>query len=132
MLDDNTIIRGREMNFQHDRNTPLPPQYREPKNGLGLTSLILGIIGTFFGLFAAVLLWVLPMGLGIAGLILGIVGRVKYKKEEATNGKQAVWGIILSAVAIVLAIIGLAIMAAAVHKLDQDLNNLQNSYSPTS
>ena len=48
--------------------------------------------------------------LGIIGLILGFIGRGRVKRGEATNGKVALWGIITSAVVVVLLIGDLVIL----------------------
>jgi len=48
----------------------------------------------------------------VIGLILGFVGRGRAKRGEPTNGTIALWGIIASAVAVVVSIVGLVILIA--------------------
>jgi hypothetical protein len=47
---------------------------------------------------------------GIVGLILGFIGRGRAKRGEATNGTMALWGIITSAVVVVLSIVELVFL----------------------
>lgn len=79
-----------------------------PRNGLGIAALILGIVGAVSGLIP-LLFWVAGT-LGVTGLVLGFVGRARAQRGEATNGKTALWGIITSAIALVLSIIGMVIV----------------------
>ena len=82
------------------------PPPAAPRNGLGITALVLAIIGLlicwipFVGFFGLIL--------GIVAVILGIMGRGRVKRGEANNGGVALSGIVLG----VFAIIG-AIAAAA-------------------
>lgn len=72
-----------------------PPQ-SQPKNGLGLASLIVAIISllTVFG----------GLVLGIVAVILGVIGRGRAKRGEATNGGVALAGIVLGALSILVSI----------------------------
>jgi Septum formation len=83
-----------------------------PRNGLGTTALILGIIGALTGVIPF-MFW-LAGALGLIGLILGFIARGRVKRGEATNGTAALWGIITSAVAVVLSIVGLVILVGVV------------------
>ena len=113
------VIRGQEA-------YPLPPTHQEPKNGFGLTSLVLGIVGVVIGLLTIALFYVLPLILGVTGLIFGILGILRVRKGVATNAKQAWWGASLSLVAVILAFIGMAIVNNAANKLQHDLDNINN------
>jgi hypothetical protein len=73
-----------------------------PRNGLGIAALILGIVGVVIGIIPF-FFWLAGV-LGVIGLILGFIGRGRAKRGEATNGTMALWGIITSAVAVVLSI----------------------------
>lgn len=67
---------------------------QKPSNGAGVASLVLGIIGTVFGLFGM---------FAIIGLVLGIVGCVlsaMSKKNIGPNG-MATAGLVLGIIAIV-------------------------------
>jgi Domain of unknown function (DUF4352) len=90
--------------------TPTAVQ-QPPRNGLGITALILGIIGTISGIIP-LFFWLAGI-LGVIGLILGFVGRGRAKRGEATNGAMALWGIITSAIALILSIVGLVITVGA-------------------
>jgi len=87
---------------------PEPVYQQSPRNGLGIAALILGIVG--------VLSVVLPFGfwvaaiLGIIGLILGLIGYGRFQRSEATNGTMALWGIITSAVAVLVSIVAAVIL----------------------
>ena len=73
-----------------------------PGKGLGIASLVLGIVGMvtfwFFGLGAV---------FGLVGLVLGIVGLVKIRRSRRDSPALAIVGIVLSA----LALIGGVLMA---------------------
>jgi hypothetical protein len=109
---------------------PLPPGYSvppgyapvSPKNGLGIAALVLGIIGALSGLIP-LLFWLAGV-LGILALVFGLVGRGRAKRGEATNGKMATWGFVLGIVSMVLAVIGIIIIATAVKHLGNDLDCL--------
>jgi hypothetical protein len=71
-----------------------------PRNGLGVASLVLGLV-------AFALSWFFCVGfiLGIGALATGIAGRGRVKRGEASNNGAAVAGILLGIFAIVIAII---------------------------
>ncbi|SNS71925.1 DUF4190 domain-containing protein [Actinacidiphila glaucinigra] len=71
------------------------------RNGVGLTAMILGIVGAVlaiscFGAF-------LGLPLGIAAIACGIVGLRIARRGEATNRPQALTGLILGIISVVLA-----------------------------
>ncbi|MFC0845819.1 DUF4190 domain-containing protein [Streptomyces noboritoensis] len=80
-----------------------------PLNGFGTTALVLGIVSVV--LFC---LWGLGIILGILALIFGFLGRGRAKRGQATNGGQALAGIILGAVGIVVSGVFLGLMIWAV------------------
>jgi hypothetical protein len=75
---------------------------------MGIAALILGIIGVLSGI-VPLFFWVAGI-LGIIGLFLGFVGLSRAQRGEATNGTMALWGIIISAVAMAVSIVGLVIL----------------------
>ena len=91
---------------------PIPPagtQYpviEAPKNGFGVASLILGIIGLFGSFFV---IGALP---ALIGLVLGIIGYRRTKSGEANNSGVAIAGIITSVLALMIAIAIGALFAA--------------------
>jgi hypothetical protein len=85
---------------------PPPPGYgypaqTAPKNGLGVASLIVAIIGllTVFG----------GIVLGVVAVILGVLGRGRAKRGEATNGGVAMAGIVLGVLGVVVGIVAIAL-----------------------
>jgi hypothetical protein len=82
-----------------------------------VASLVLGIIGVVTGLIPILFLISLPCGL--IGLILGLVG---YKRAATRTMRK--WGVALSAVALLLGVLGIVIVAGAFEELDDDLDCL--------
>ncbi|CAL9424055.1 DUF4190 domain-containing protein [Streptomyces pilosus] len=70
-----------------------------PSNGLGVTGLVLGIISA-----VVFCLWPVAILLGVLAVIFGGIGRGKALRGEATNGGQALAGIICGSVGIALGI----------------------------
>jgi hypothetical protein len=77
-----------------------------PRNGLGITALVLGIVGllSFWSVLGGVVF-------GVAAIIVGIVARGRVKRGEANNGGIAVAGIVLGAVAVVVSLASIAVWA---------------------
>ncbi|RII09613.1 hypothetical protein DSC45_30405 [Streptomyces sp. YIM 130001] len=75
----------------------IPPP---PGNGLGTTSLVLGIIAA-----VGFVLWPLAIVLGVLSLIFGSIGRQKAARGEANNGGQALAGIICGSAGLALAVL---------------------------
>jgi hypothetical protein len=84
------------------------PETQGPSNGLGPTALILGIVGVLFGLFPATFFVAVP--LGMAGFVLGRVGHRRCMLGNATNGRVAMAGSVISGAAVVLGCIGAVIV----------------------
>jgi hypothetical protein len=80
-----------------------PPQPAAPKNGLGIASLVLAVIG-----LVSVATVFAPIGLGVVAVIIGVIGHGRVKRGIANNGGVAIAGIVLGALAIV---VGLAFIA---------------------
>jgi len=85
--------------------TSAPPSaYGAPKsrNGFGVAALVIGVAS----LVAVISFVLFPLGLlgGLIGLILGIVALAGGKARGATNGGQAVAGVICCVLALILAI----------------------------
>jgi hypothetical protein len=79
-----------------------------PRNDLGPTSLVLGVVGVLFGLFPATFFVAGP--LGVTGWLLGRVGHRRCMLGNATNGRVAMAGSVISGAAVVLACIGAVIV----------------------
>lgn len=69
------------------------------RNGLGVASLVLGILSIPAGLF------VIGIVLGILAVVFGFVGRSRVKRGEADNGGVALAGIITGFVGIAISIV---------------------------
>ncbi|WP_125515407.1 DUF4190 domain-containing protein [Streptomyces sp. WAC 01529] len=82
-----------------------PAMPAPPANGMGVAGLVLGIIAA-----AGFCLWPLAIVLGVLAVIFGAVGRGKARRGEATNGGQALAGIICGAAGIVLGVALLAVL----------------------
>jgi hypothetical protein len=83
------------------------PPPASPRNGMGISALVLAIIGLL-------ICWIPFLGflgllLGVVAIILGFVGRGRAKRGEATNGGVALGGIVLGVFAVLGAIASAAI-----------------------
>ncbi|MGW6533376.1 DUF4190 domain-containing protein [Streptomyces venezuelae] len=89
-----------------------PAMPMTPANGMGVSALVLGIVAA-----VGFCLWPLAIVLGILAVIFGAVGRGKARRGEATNGGQALAGIICGAAGIVL---GVALLVILIVVPDED------------
>lgn len=78
------------------------------RNGFGLTALITGTVGLVFGLLPLTGFW-LGVLLGLVAIVFGVLGRGRARRGEATNGGQALAGLICGALALLA---GIAYIAA--------------------
>ena len=93
-----------------------------PAQGMAISALVCGITGTVVGLIP--ILAVPALALGIVALVLGLLAVRKQKQARVSRGvARAGW--LLGLVAVVLAIIGFAVVTSAVNELERDLNELQ-------
>ncbi|MET8689639.1 DUF4190 domain-containing protein [Streptomyces sp. NPDC004732] len=111
---------------QWGQRPPQPqPQPQPPpqplRNGLGVASLVLGIIGVLCGLIP-LLFWAAGV-LAVLALVFGCVGIGRARKGQADNKGVAIWGTSLGAVAAILAVIGLAITVSAVNDAVDELHS---------
>ncbi|MEU9865761.1 DUF4190 domain-containing protein [Streptomyces sp. NPDC047971] len=99
---------------------PPQPPFQQPRNGLGVAGLVVGIVGVLF----AVIPFFFWLGaiLGILGLIFGIIGHGRARKGEATNKGVALSGLILGAIAIVLSVVSLIITVTAVKDIADEID----------
>lgn len=84
------------------------PGELRPRNGLGITALVLGVL-------ALLLSWTVIGGIlfGLLALIIGLVGRSRAKRGEATNGGVSVAGVVLGVIGLLIAI-GLVVLGASI------------------
>ncbi|GLZ75879.1 hypothetical protein Afil01_06860 [Actinorhabdospora filicis] len=92
-----------------------------PKNGLGLTALILGIIGVLFGLIP--ITFFIAGTLGVIALIFGIVGIRRAVRKTATNKAVAIIGTVLAVAALGLSVVGVVIVNKVVDDVSNVLDN---------
>ena len=88
-----------------------PPHYGPPppmqlKNGLGITSLVLAVVG-LLSVWVPVVNFV-SIVLGLVAIVIGFIARGRVKRGTANNGGVAIGGIVLGGLAI---IVGLAFIA---------------------
>ena len=115
---------------------PPPPQYQaapqqgyagppvKAGNGLAVAGMVLGIIGIVFSFipFLGVIFGVI---LGLLALIFGGVGLAR-SKDPARGGRgQAIAGIVLGILALVMVFVQGALINDAANELDRDLEELQ-------
>jgi hypothetical protein len=73
-----------------------------PDNNMGLWAMILGIVSFFVG----------GLILGIPAIVMGVSGRKKAEAGQATNGGQALAGIILGSLSTVLTVFSIIFWVA--------------------
>ncbi|MGW2653207.1 DUF4190 domain-containing protein [Streptomyces sp. NPDC001478] len=98
-----------------------------PANGLGIASLVLGIISV-----ALFCLWGLGIILGVLALVFGLIGRGRAKRGEADNAGVALAGVILGSVGIVVSAAFLGLMIWAIASDDFETEESGTVYEPTS
>lgn len=81
------------------------PQYQpRPKNGMGTAALVLGILALLAS-FIPLLSLFTAVPLGLLGVIFAIVGYGRLSKGNATNKASTTVGLILSAIAVIIAVV---------------------------
>jgi uncharacterized protein DUF4190 len=82
--------------------SPASTVVTQPRNGLGVASLVLGVAS----LVAAISFLLFPLALlgGLVGAVLGIIALSRHRRGEATNRGQALAGVICSLLALALAL----------------------------
>ncbi|WP_250290866.1 DUF4352 domain-containing protein [Streptomyces atroolivaceus] len=96
------------------------PGTRPARNGLGISALVLGIIGTVSGL-VPLFFWLAGI-LGLIALILGLAGRGRAKRGEATNKGVTTFGAVLGLVSLILSVVGAVLTYKAVDDVVTDIN----------
>lgn len=96
-----------------------PPTMAQPRNGLGVAAMVLGITGAVLGL-AVFLFWMswLP---ALLALVFGIIGLGNARKGLATNKGMALTGLILGAVGLLLAVGGGVFTVTQVREITDDI-----------
>jgi len=68
-----------------------------PRNGLGIASLVLAVIGLL-----SVATVFAPIALGVVAVVLGFLGHARAKRGTANNGGVAIAGIVLGVIAVLI------------------------------
>lgn len=79
-----------------------------PNNGLGTASLVTGIISA-----VGFCLWPVALVMGVLAIVFGAIGRGRVRRGEATNGGQALAGIICGSAGLLLAVAFIALIVVA-------------------
>ena len=79
-----------------------------PNNGLGTASLVTGIISA-----VGFCLWPLALVMGVLAIVFGAIGRGRVRRGEATNGGQALAGIICGSAGLFLAVAFIVLIVVA-------------------
>ncbi|MFF4400577.1 DUF4190 domain-containing protein [Streptomyces sp. NPDC001480] len=98
---------GYPAGYGHGYGYGWPGVQAAPDNGMGTAALSLGILAAI-----CFCLWPLAILLGVLAVIFGVIGRGKGRRGEATNGGQALAGIICGAAGIVLGLVMIAVYAS--------------------
>lgn len=115
---------------QNPQPTQQPQSIREPKNGFGITALILAIVGLVFGLIP--LTGFIALTLGAIALLFALLGWGRVRRGVATNKKMSAIGGLLGVGAIALGIWGLTIVFGAVEDLDKELDKIGDDMKESS
>jgi hypothetical protein len=99
---------------------PAPPSV--PRNGFGITALVLALVGLVFGLVPFT--GFLALILGMLATLFGLLGWSRTRRGIATNPKMAMIGTVLGVGVAALGIWGIVIVFGAVDKLGSDLQNI--------
>ncbi|MFC8508224.1 DUF4190 domain-containing protein [Streptomyces sp. NPDC057411] len=86
-----------------------PGWQQSPSNGMGVTSMVLGIIAV-----AGFCMYGLGIVLGILALVFGIIGLKKANRGEATNRGMAIAGVVLGSIGTLVSAVFLAFIIWAI------------------
>lgn len=86
-----------------------PPPPMRLKNGLGIASLVLAVVG-LLSVWVPVLN-IVSIVLGLVAIVIGSIGRRRVKHGVANNGGVAIAGIVLGALAIIVGVAFIALWA---------------------
>jgi hypothetical protein len=91
--------------YPHPPYSGFPPAPTAPKNGLGIGSLVVGILAVLSS-------WTVVggLGLGVVAAVIGLVAWSRARRGEATNGAAALVGALLGMAGAALSVILLAIV----------------------
>lgn len=91
-------------------------------NGMAVASLVLGLVGSMFGLVP--LTWWIAAVCGVLALIFGVVG-IRNAGKGAPYRGMAIAGTVLAVVALSLAVVGFGVIADVLRDIDRELEQPQ-------
>ncbi|MEU9046165.1 MULTISPECIES: DUF4190 domain-containing protein [unclassified Kitasatospora] len=97
---------------------PYPMPAPQPRNGLGIAAMVLGIVGTVLGL-AVVLFWLswLP---ALLAVVFGAIGLGHVRKGVATNRAMALAGVILGVTGLLVSVGAGAFVVVRVQAVNEE------------
>jgi hypothetical protein len=111
--------------------TTQAPQYQpqdfapEPRNGFGLTAIILGVVGLLFSLVP--ITGFLAFGCGFGAFVFALANRGRLKRGKATNSKSTWTGLVCGVLAMAVGVWGMVIVFQAVDELGNTTDCLDNA-----
>jgi membrane-bound ClpP family serine protease len=92
-----------EPGYSETARPPVTPSPAQPRNGLGVGVLVLGVAS----LVAAISFVLFPLALpgGLAAVVFGIIAMVRANTRGATNSGQAAAGLICGILALAIAVV---------------------------
>jgi hypothetical protein len=92
-----------EPGYSETARPPVTPSPIQPRNGLGVSALVLGVAS----LVAAISFVLFPLALpgGLAAVVFGVIAMVRGNTRGATNPGQAAAGLICGILALAIAVV---------------------------
>jgi membrane-bound ClpP family serine protease len=92
-----------EPGYSETARPPVRPSPAQPRNGLGVTALVLGVAS----LVAAISFVLFPLALlgGLVAIVLGVIAMARGRTRGATNSGQAVAGLICGILALAISVV---------------------------
>jgi len=92
-----------EPGYSETARPPVTPSPARPRNGLGVTALVLGVAS----LVAAISFVLFPLALlgGLVAIVLGLIAMARGRTRGATNSGQAVAGLVCGILALAISIV---------------------------
>lgn len=111
------------MSYPTMPDAPVQQPMRQPKNGLGTTGFVLGLVGAIFSPIPVI--GVVAWPLVILGIIFSALGFVRTRSGVATNTGLSIAGLVLSIIGLVICIL----WVVAFGKAASDVVNQTHSIS---
>src|ERR1700760_296791 len=99
------------MSFPTMPTAPAPQPVQQPKNGLGTTGFVLGLVGLIFSPIP--IIGVVAWPLVILGVIFSALGFVRPRSGRATNAGLSIAGLVLSILGLVICILWAVVFTTA-------------------